>query len=217
MLNEISSIFNTYGFVTVINDDELNIVRRDNDEKFEYFVIVLLNDLNDVLETKQLSYLKHLKESIHDKEVDKNSTLLICLKSESLPLETGIYKKILAIEEDPYYFRKLVLPYTQLQLELLKTIYDYDSIIKSPDAFEVFRNECKEKNLTNSIYEIVSQLYIKLPFFKLPIVSEAKNILLDEYVHSLDENESKVLGFVKAMPLDEITDSEEFFKKLEEL
>lgn len=203
--------------MTVISDDELKIVRQSNDEKFEYFVIVLLDDLNNVLEEKQLNYLQLLKESIHDKEVDKNSTLLICLKSESLPLEMDIYKKILAIEEDPYYFRKLVLPYTPQQLELLQAIDDYDSIVKDPDAFDVFRNECKAKNLTNSLYEIVSQLYIKLPFFKLPIVTETKNILLDEYINSLNENEGKVLGFVKTMPLNEITDGEEFFKKLEEL
>ena len=80
--------------MTVISDDGLKIVRQSNDEKFEYFVIVLLDDLNNVLEEKQLTYLQLLKESIHDKEVDKNSTLLICLKSESLPLEIDIYKKI---------------------------------------------------------------------------------------------------------------------------
>lgn len=217
MLNKMNSIYNSHGFITVINEEKWKILKRNNDDKFEYFVIVALDDLNNILEETQLAYLTSLKKVIQDKEVDKNSTLLICLKSEILPLETNIYKKILAIEEDPYYFRKLVLPYTQQQLNLIENIDDFETIIKDPNSFEGFRAECKENTLTTSLYEIVSQLYIKLPFLKFPIVSGVKNILLDEYKNSLNENDSKVLTFLDSINLDDIKDDDIFFKKLEEL
>ena len=85
MHNKLESIFHSNGFETVVNNDELKILKRNDNSKFEYFVIVELNDLNNVLKEKQLDYLKVLKDFIRDKEVDKNSTLLICLKKEFLP------------------------------------------------------------------------------------------------------------------------------------
>jgi len=217
MLNKLESIFQNNNFVTVVNKQEIKVLKRKDNNKFEYFVIVELTDLNNVIKEKQLHYLKILKETIKDKEVDKNSTLLICFKNESLPLRTDVYKKILEIEEDPYYFRKLVLPYTQQQLGKISDIDNFDSIIKEPSKFEEFKKECKSQKLTDSLYEIVSQLYIKLPFFKLPTITKTKNIVLDEYRSSLKENERNILSFLENINLDDIKDDEGFFQKLEEL
>ena len=217
MHNKLESIFQNNNFVTVVNKQAIKILKRKDNNKFEYFVIVELTDLNNVIKEKQLDYLKVLKTTIKDKEVDKNSTLLICFKNESLPLRADVYKKILEIEEDPYYFRKLILPYTQQQLEQIRDISNFDSIIKEPRKFEEFKKECKSQKLTNSLYEIVSQLYIKLPFFKLPTISETKNIVLDEYRSSLKVNERNVLLFLENIKLDDIKDNEEFFYKFEEL
>ena len=217
MLDKLSLIFQNNGFEIVVVNAELKVLKRSDNSKFEYFVIVELNDLNNVIKEKQLDYLKVLKETLKDKEVDKNSTLLICFKNESLPLRTDVYKKILEIEEDPYYFRKLVLPYTQQQLEKISDIDNFDSIIKEPRKFEEFKKECKSQKLTDSLYEIVSQLYIKLPFFKLPTITETKNIVLDEYKSSLKENERNILSFLENIKLDDIKDDENFFQKLEEL
>jgi hypothetical protein len=217
MLNKLESIFHNNDFETVFNKEELKVLKRNDNSKFEYFVIIELNDLSNVLTEKQLAYFEILKKNIADKEVDKNSTLLICFKKEYLPLQTDVYKKILEIEEDPYYFRKLVLPYTQQQLEKIKDIKNFNQIIEEPTKFEEFKRESASKNLTGSIYEIVSQLYIKLPFFKLPVITETKNIVLDEYRNSLNEKERNILLFLENISLDDIKDDQEFFQKLEEL
>lgn len=216
MLNKLNVIFNNNGFDTIKNNEEKKVLKRNNGSKFEYFLLIELSDLNDVLDSQQ-QYLKYLQESILEKEVDKNSTLLICLKSEKLPLSSEIYKQILKIEEDSYFFRKLVLPYTQEQINFLDNPDEFGNIIKDTDSFEEFKVACKNRNLTNSQYEIVSQLYIKLPFFKLPMVSNVKNIVLDEYKSSLNNEQMKTLTFLETLNLDDIVDSEEFFKKLEDL
>ncbi len=216
MLNKLESIFHNNDFETVFDNDDLKVLKRNDNSKFEYFVIVELNDLKNVLKEKQLDYLKIIKENIKDKEVDKNSTLLFCFKNESLPLQADVYKNILEIEEDPYYFRKLVLPYTQQQLEKIRELNNFDQIIEEPKKFEEFKRECKSQNLTDSIYEIVSQLYIKLPFFKLPVITETKNIVLDEYRNSLKEKERTILVFLENISLDDIKNDEGFFQKLEE-
>lgn len=217
MINRLSQIIQNYGFEIVKSNEELKILKRNDNEKFEYFLLVQSTNLTNILKEKQLEYLKILKNVIKDKEVDKNSTLFICFESEKLPLNLEIYKEILKIEEDPYFFRKLVLPYTQEQIDFLDNPDEFRNIIKDTNKFEEFKVACKNRNLTNSQYEIVSQLYIKLPFFKLPTVSNIKNIVLDEYKSSLDDEKKKTLTFLETLNLDEIVDSEEFFKKLEDL
>ena len=217
MLNKLNQIFQDNGFEVVKNNDDLKIFKRNDNEKFEYFLLVQSTNITNVLEEKQLQYLKTLKDTIQDKEVDKNSTLLICFESEILPLNSEIYKEILKIEEDPYFFRKLVLPYTQEQICFLDNPDEFGNIIKDTDKFEEFKVACKNRDLTNSQYEIISQLYIKLPFFKLPTVSNVKNIVLDEYKRSLSDEETKTLEFLEKTNIDDIVDNDDFFKKLEDL
>jgi hypothetical protein len=217
MLNKLNQIFQDNGFEVVNNNDNLKILKRNDNEKFEYFLLIQSTNIANILEEKQLQYLKTLKDTIRDKEVDKNSTLLICFESEILPLNLEIYKEILKIEEDPYFFRKLVLPYTQEQVGFLDNPDEFGNIIKDTNKFEEFKVACKNKDLTNSQYEIISQLYIKLPFFKLPTVSNIKNIVLDEYKSSLNDEETKTLEFLERTNIDEIVDNDDFFKKLEDL
>ncbi|WP_418185533.1 ABC-three component system middle component 1 [Aliarcobacter vitoriensis] len=217
MIDRLSGIFQDNGFQIFENNDDLKILKRNDNKKFEYFLLVQLTNLTNILEEKQLQYLKTLKDKIKDKEVDKNTTLVICFKSETLPLNSEIYKQILKIEEDPYFFRKLVLPYTQQQVGFLDNPDTFKDVIKDTNSFERFKVACKNKDLTSSQYEIVSQLYIKLPFFKLPIISDVKNIVLDDYKRSLDDIQKKTLSFLEEVKLDEIVDNENFFKSLEDL
>ncbi len=217
MLNKLSQIFQDNGFEIVKNNDYLKILKRNDNEKFEYFLLVESTNISNILEEKQLQYLKTLKDTIQDKEVDKNSTLLICFKSETLPLNSEIYKEILKIEEDPYFFRKLVLSYTQEQISFLDNPNEFGNIIKDTGKFEEFKDACKNRDLTTSQYEIISQLYIKLPFFKLPIISNIKNIVLDQYKSSLSAEGIKALEFLERTNTDDILDNDDFFKKLEDL
>ncbi|MDY0121474.1 MAG: hypothetical protein RBR54_05980 [Sulfurimonas sp.] len=217
MINKLSLIFQSNSFELVIDEEKLKILKRNDNNKYEYFIIVDSERLDIITNEQQKEYLNIIKKHIDDKEVDKNSTLLVCFKAETLPLDSEIYKQILKIEEDPYFFRKLVLPYTQEQIDFLDNPDEFGNIIKDTNKFEEFRVACKNRNLTNSQYEIVSQLYIKLPFFKLPTVSNVKNIVLDEYKRSLDDIHKKTLNFLEGVKLDEIVDNEDFFKKLEDL
>ena len=217
MINKLSLIFQSNLFELVTDEEKLKILKRNDNHKHEYFIIVEIERLETFTIEQQKEYLNIIKKCIEDKEVDKNSTLLICFRSETLPLNGKIYKQILKIEEDPYFFRKLVLPYTQEQIRYLDNPDEFGNIIKDTNKFEEFKTSCEEKNLTNSQYEIISQLYIKLPFFKLPTVSNVKNIVLDEYKRSLSDEETKTLEFLERINLDNIIDNDDFFKKLEDL
>jgi len=216
MLEKLYTIFENEGFRFIKKENNYLLLKRNGGEKFEYFVIEESTKLGNVLEN-QNQVFKKIKQESDDKELEKNTTYLICFKSDKLPLSSIEYKQILEIEEDSYYFRKLVLPYTQNQLTKLDTTNDFANIIKDINKFEEFKEDCKAKNLSESLYEIVSQLYIKLPFFKLPTISERKNIILEKYRNSLDEKESKILNFIENIDIENIEDSEEFYKKIEDM
>lgn len=216
MLEKLYTIFVNEGFISETKEDNYTFFKRKDGGKFEYYIIEELADLGNVLDN-QAQIFKKIKQKLDDRELEKNTTYLICFKSEQLPLSSRDYKKILEIEEDSYYFRKLVLPYTQNQLTKLNGTDDFSNIIKDIDKFEEFKKDCKEKNLSGSLYEVVSQLYIKLPFFKLPTISERKNIILEEYRNSLNEEELKILNFIDNVDIEDIEDSEEFYRKIEEM
>lgn len=216
MLENLYRIFKNEGFISEIKDDNYLFLKRKDGGKFEYYVIEELTELGNVLEN-QAQIFKKIKQKLDDRELEKNTTYLICFKNDKLPLSSINYKQILEIEEDSYYFRKLVLPYTQNQLTKLNGTNEFSNIIKDIDKFEKFKKDCKEKNLSESLYEIVSQLYIKLPFFKLPTISERKNIILEEYRSSLDEEELKILNFIENIDIENIQDSEEFYRQIEEM
>ena len=215
MLEKLYTIFENEGFTSITKEDNYLFLKRKDDKKFEYYVIEELTELGNIIEN-QAQVFKRIKQQLDDKELEKNTTYLICFKNDNLPLSSMNYKQILEIEEDSYYFRKLVLPYTQDQLTKLNDIDDFADIIKDIDKFEKFKEDCKNINLSESLYEIISQLYIKLPFLKLPIISESKNIILEEYRNSLDENELKVLNFIENIDIKNIQDSDEFYSELEE-
>jgi len=215
MIEKLYTIFESEGFTSITKEDNYLFLKRKDREKFEYYVIEELTELGNIIEN-QTQIFKKIKQQLDDKELEKNTTYLICFKNDKLPLSSMDYKQILEIEEDSYYFRKLVLTYTQDQLTKLNDTDDFTKIIKDIDKFEKFKEDCKNKNLSESLYEIVSQLYIKLPFLKLPIISESKNIILEEYRASLDENELKVLNFIENIDIENIQDSNEFYSELEE-
>lgn len=214
MLEKLYTIFENEGFISETKEDNYIFLKRKDGGKFEYYVIEELTELGNVLEN-QAQIFKKIKQKLDDRELEKNTTYLICFKSEQLPLSSVDYKQILEIEEDSYYFRKLVLPYTQSQLTQLNGTNDFSNIIKDIDKFEEFRKDCKGKNLSESLYEIVSQLYIKLPFFKLPTISERKNIILEEYRSSLGEEELEILNFIENIDISNIGDNEKFYSEIE--
>ena len=110
--------------------------------------------------------------------------------------EYELSNKIYDIEESPYFFKRYVILYTEEQKKLIEKIEieKYLDILSNKDNFrnykknkkgeENFNSEFKENEL---IYDIISKLYIKIPFLvynfndneKLPILRERINKILD--------------------------------------
>jgi hypothetical protein len=153
----------------------------------------------------QLVIFKLLAGCIDEPGFTKNVSFLLTIDvCNSEDLNDNLEKFILKIEEDPYCFKKLVLPYDsrvtkEIILECEKSkqsIPEYlTKVINDVTSFSSFVEG------KNSIYKLISQLYIKLPFVSLPLkdiggsnslAEELSKIIEDKHFTSLWE---KVCAF----------------------
>ncbi|OZQ60556.1 hypothetical protein CA600_27890 [Paenibacillus sp. VTT E-133280] len=133
----------------------------EEDESYESLTADMFNSYYDVIKGLQDGY---------DPQMDKNLSLLICLKRKVLEPDHKLNKIIFDIEEDPYFFKKYVLTYTELQVEKILTslsdsgLMDYIHRILNDEA--IFQSH-KIRPHVESEYNLISRLFIKLPFLDL--------------------------------------------------
>ena len=162
--------------------------------KNNYYLLLFVNnasDLKNILD-RQAHYFFLIKEFFNELvEVDKNTSMIIFLRT------TGLSNDILFLEEDPYYFKKYVFPYTLEQFNNLLETYsaDFDSfgiknsldkIVSDVGMFEGFKSNPDELNL----FQFVSNLFIKIPILKMPTdVDKDIYLLKDSISNSLKDKE----------------------------
>ncbi|WP_214833883.1 ABC-three component system middle component 1 [Exiguobacterium sp. E4787] len=173
---------------------------------FDFLTVLFLDEekfskgiLNEYIERlfKEFSQQDDLKMGW-----DKNLSLLIMLKVDSIDISTKIQSLIFDIEEDPFMFKKYILSYTDKQEDIFTEqlgYYDENEVLKflnhilyDSEKFSIFKSkkDCEEYLL----YDIVSKLFIKLPY--LNIINQDKEIhtLMTEIDESFTEEEREILN-----------------------
>jgi hypothetical protein len=144
----------------------------------------LLNLAKREFVSQCFSSLKHIAP-LYEKEMDKNSSIVFCVQSQlvtqrsldnALAAKLDLLKKaIYEVEEDPYFFKKYVLAYSNEQVEsilpeITETLVAHKSVVHYLHAqlnnSDVFRNY-KHDPTAQKQYDLVCKLFIKLPFLKL--------------------------------------------------
>lgn len=151
-------------------------MRPEANKKKEFFIIIdkengKSDDLNSLLDVEIPNIFDAAKsQPFYQGEFDRNATLLICFNGEA-----GHPSVIWKIEEDPYYFKKNVLCYSEEQLEELEHLINNDfstgnlnKLLYDPDKFK----NMKEKNAEPG-YALLIQLFVKLPFLKYSVSNKA--------------------------------------------
>jgi hypothetical protein len=102
-----------------------------------------------------------------DPAFDKNTDLIVLHRLKLRADFTKIEGSIFAIEENPYYFKKYLLYYSDQELALLneQSFESISRIVMDEREFSEYRNAPLEPTL----YSIAARIYIKLPFVKVPI------------------------------------------------
>jgi len=219
MIRLIENIFTENKFELRYLGPANSIILASDSKKASYYLVVFLEGPEfDEINVDQLNdyydIVKGMEEG-YEPQMDKNLSMLICVNSTTLGFANSLNKLIFDIEEDPYLFKKYVLTYTNVQLEMAlqgkkgKSIMMYlHAILNDESAFQ----EHKKSPDNESEYNLVSKLFIKLPFLNLTKMNREIANLKESITNSLDPellNLRNDLLHLKYVANSNDTDSEE--------
>jgi len=141
-------------------------------EKISFWLVIEKDDL-DILEN-QNQYFEACKNAIESNDIDKNTSLLILAKIPEDIKFKELKEHILTVEEDPYLFKKLVLFYSENELEELK--FQISKSAEEPLAFieqNIIVSENFTKYKTNPALfcweSLIYRITHKIPFVKINV------------------------------------------------
>lgn len=103
---------------------------------------------------------------INNPAFKKNCDLICIHKLDQLAEFKQCEEQIFAIEEDPHFFKKYILYYSDTEEKALdnKSYKDIKNIISDKNQF----NEYKDQPIVATQYSVAAKIFIKLPFLDLP-------------------------------------------------
>lgn len=168
----VSNIFQEHGY-TLLELPQGNLFSFPTDTgKISFWLVIEKDDL-EIL-GHQNEYFKACKTAIDNNDIDKNTSLLILAKVPETIKFKELKEQILTIEEDPYQFKKLVLFYSENELEALKyQIYDaleeplpfIEQNIIASENFSTYKTNPTQFSWQSLIYRITH----KIPFIKINV------------------------------------------------
>jgi hypothetical protein len=125
------------------------------------------------------SHFNELVKKGQSNTLEKNTSLIILVKCNTLISIEKHQQPILLIEEDEYFFKKYVILYSE---SAIQGLYNYSPLV--PLLQEKVKNEASYNTYASEGYNdeiaeylVVLQLFIKLPFLKLSFVKENYKLL----------------------------------------
>jgi hypothetical protein len=173
MKNFVNSLFKQAGFEQMSEGSEQLFGRKGDNEQSSYWILTESNDLNII--DYQTEIYKKQQDIAYAADFDKNCSLVVLHQRDQI--DTVSFKKqILAIEENPYYFKKYVLYYSFSALEELKieqndktSLSFLQSKMTNRECFNIYKSNPNAMNWQSLIYRLAH----KLPFIK--VNTTAKN------------------------------------------
>lgn len=167
--------------IEIIDDAliEHNFVKETDNEETRFYVreigpairFVILHKLYDLTTPKELN--AKINRSVpavfaNNPSFKKNCDLICVLHLSHLSEFKSREEEIFAIEEDPHFFKKYVLYYSDAEENLLEG-QSY-SELKASVADKYLFDKYKENPLAATQYSVAAKIFIKLPFLELPFV-----------------------------------------------
>ena len=215
MNNFLSEMMESEGY-SLSDTPSLKLFKKDYEFFiFEYFEI---DELKVFFKSEKLDHLISEFQRLDDDKVKKNTSLFVLIKVDNVQETYKEYlNKIMAIEEDEYYFRKYVIFYTENGLSKIKPntqfLLDY---IQSENSENKSLFDKFEKNMFfDDAYFIAMQLIIKLPFISLPhsdnrfevVEDRIKNRIERESLIDKEEQVHKILDLLNEKKIREELDN----------
>ncbi len=145
----------------------LTYLSQHEGDKKRFLAIIECERVPSPQELNSLVLTHSPSEFKNDPAFSKNTDLIILFKLDHRADFQIIENKVFKIEENPYYFKKYFLYYSEEELRLIsgENYKSLSSIILNDLKFAEYRDD----PLQPSIYSISARIFIKLPFVKVPI------------------------------------------------
>lgn len=212
-MNEImNKLFEQYNFVKTWEEDNRMFFVNSDKSVVSYFILNFI-DCTNVLDEEELirAELERLEEEYVDGEndnkgikysvinsfenkqdvsqIDKNTSAIYLVKFSEVNMLAKYRNLIYSIEESPDYFRRYILPYTEIQVVGLKNVlHDYNDkniveiLSELADEEESYYSLMNGTN-DNSVYELVIRLFSKIPFLQYKFKATSNDISLEKMVN----------------------------------
>lgn len=176
----------SFFFTIQYSIDEISILRKyvEISEKDNYKA--LLESFNTLIKVGQSN------------TIEKNSSLLVLVKCETLEAIEKYHQQIMLLEEDEYFFKKYVILYTDNSLVTLlaqENLMGY-LVEKLNDevSFSKYANEGYSDEIAD--YLMVMQLFIKLPLLKVQTGDNNFKALAEKISDALGERDEHFINWI---------------------
>ena len=172
MISLIDELFRVYRFRPIEVDNGRLFSFNESDAKTAFWLVFQESDLVSLVE-RQSQLFEACKQVCQNDALDKNISMLV-LWNTGGELEIGEMKKrIMSVEEDPYFFRKYVLYYSATELNSLKTATQEQSLsvflrtqVVSQETFAQYKKDPTEQK---SWQPLLYRIAMKVPFVEINI------------------------------------------------
>ena len=153
-------------FVEVLETDTTRFYIREMGAAIRFAILHKLNELTTPTELNATITRLIPEEFSNNSSFKKNCDLIFIYHLDKLAEFKSHEEQIFAIEEDPHFFKKYVLYYSDAEEHALKgkTYKDLKMIIADKNLFNAY----KEQPLAATQYSVAAKIFIKLPFLELP-------------------------------------------------
>jgi len=220
MKNLIKKILEEKSFIideNTLKEENSLLARRTENNKFDFLTVMFVSKdeiRSELIKEKIEVYLLKILETQQNYfGIEKNLSLLLIMEVDSLEFSKEIASLIYDIEEDPYYFKKYVLTYTRQQVSLLESYKGTSegevipfliNILNNSTVFSKFKNNEESEDVI--IYDLISKLFIKIPFLNIENNQQTITNLYEEIIKGIEERD-KIL-WESLFKLNEISGSD---------
>jgi hypothetical protein len=207
-LNEMKTVLNKKQYE--IDEAEKGIFFAEKSSKDIYYFFDFNRYRKDInikeeIITKQKKYYENMIKRENNNVLQKNTTLIIFIEIEDMQSANNLKGMTLELEEDKYFFRKLVLIYTKREVDSLKA-----SIVKC-NLLEYINNEIRKNELFTEFkkgsredsYSLLLKMMVKIPVLNYHIDKNIDLVSLSNIIETelTNNNLNKLVDNVLSLNL----------------
>ena len=196
MFKIINVLFESYGFLAKEVGNAKFYSMNETNNKMSFWLVIQEANLDSLLD-KQLTLFSDCKKVCQHSSLEKNLSMLVLWDTGgNLDLKT-MKRKVMALEEDPYFFKKYVLYSSSSERHGLNEVVgdqDIHEFIKSKIASQEIFSQYKENPISQNWQSLLYRIAIKTPFVEIDIEpSEGLNSLFENNKEKIEAAKDKTL------------------------